>query len=52
MTTNKVVDKADAHAIFEINSFFLQENVSLKLNKRNGIILPEVINLKNNIQIS
>ena len=52
MTTNKVVDKADAHAIFEINSFFLQENVSLKINKKDGIILPEVINLTNNIQIS
>ena len=52
MTTNKVVDQADAHAIFEINSFFLQENVSLKSNKRNGIILPDVINLENKVQIS
>ena len=52
MTTNEKVDKADTSAIFGINSVFLEENVSLKLNEQDGIILPEYINLKNNYQIS
>ena len=58
--TNKVwiesVDKltmADTKAIFYLNSIFLENSISLKLNKHNNnIILPNCINLKNNIEIS
>ena len=52
MTTNTIITKADSHAIFEINSFFLQKNISLKIHEKNGIRLPEIVHLTNNIQIT
>ena len=47
-----MITKADSHAIFEINSFFLQKNISLKIHEKNGIRLPEIVHLTNNIQIT
>ena len=50
------VDKlstADTKAMFYLNSIFLENSISLKLNNHNNnIILPNCINLKNNVEIS
>ena len=52
MTTNTIITKADSHAIFEINSFFLKKNISLKIHEKDGIKLPEIVHLTNDIQIT
>ena len=47
MESQEKIDKVDTHAIFGLSSVFLEDNISLKLNKLDGINLPEYINLKN-----
>ena len=44
---------ADTKAIIYLNSIFLENSVSFKINKHNSnIILPSCINLENNIKVS
>ena len=52
MTSKKEITEADSSAIFHINSFFLQDNISLKVHDRTNVELPKTIHLKNKFAIS
>ena len=39
-------------AKFHMNAFFLQSNVSFKVHQKNEVVLPDIINMKNAIEIT
>jgi len=51
MVSENGVTKADSSATFQLNSFFLQEQISLNVHDRKYVDLPKIIHIKNNIAI-
>merc|ERR1712030_268974 len=39
-------------ATFHMNAFFLQSNVSFKVHQKNEVVLPDIITMKNAIEIT
>ena len=52
MISENEVTEANSSATFQLNAFFLQDKVSLKVHARKYVDLPKIINIKNNIAIT
>ena len=51
MTSCDRINETDNLSEFEINTFLLHKDVSLKIHEKEGIKLPKVVHLKNDYQV-
>ena len=52
MESENEVTEANSSAIFHLNAFFLQDQVSFKVHDKKNVELPEIIHIKNEIAIT
>merc|ERR1712082_373016 len=52
LESDKEINETTNYVKFHMNAFFLRNKVSFKVHQKNNVVLPDIINMKNAIEIT